>query len=188
MGPCSCVPRGASRTARSTVTGAWCENVRKPRRSRGAASSAVSGRDQRQPALGLVPIDRGVAGGFGFGADGAVCGGSGGAGAGLRGGSDQRQGSEPAPSAAVGCVLVGADLVGSVESGSVLGSAAAAKPPGHPLAGRIEDAGVLPVDRSGQRVAVAPALVTSTAPCGICSAVRWVLSPRTRYTAVWTNC
>ena len=58
--------------------------------------------------------------------------------------------------AAMGRVLAVADTLGSIGTGSVLGAAVAGEPAGHALAGRVEDAGVLPTDRSRQRVAAAP--------------------------------
>ena len=130
-----------------------------PGRPGGAAAGAAPRRDQRQPTCGVVPVDRGARRRHGTGVDGAVRGGPGGAGTGLPGGAGQGEGPEPAPAAAMGGVLAGADAVGASGAGPVLGTAVAAEPAGHALAGHAEDAGVLPVDRSGQRVAAAPALV-----------------------------
>ena len=88
-------------------------------------------------------------------AGGAVPGGPGGAGARLRGGADRARGSAAAPRAPVGGLLAGARAVGAPGAGPVLATAAAAEPAGHALAGYPEDAGVLPADRSGQRVEAA---------------------------------
>ena len=81
----------------------------------------------------------------------------GGAGAGVRGGAGR--GPRRASAAAVGRVLAGAGAVGSAGVGSVLAAAAAGESARDALAGRAQDAGLLPVDRAGQRVAPAPALV-----------------------------
>ena len=132
-----------------------------PRRAGRSASGAVPGRDQRSSARGVVPFDRGVAGRFRVRIDGAVRRRRRGAGAGLRGGADPGQGAEFTPTAAVGRVLAGADVVGSAGAGSILAYPAAVEPSGHTLAGRVEDVGVLSADRSGQRMAVASALVRS---------------------------
>ncbi len=66
-------------------------------------------------------------------------------------------------------------------------AAAAQSREGHPLAEGAQDAGGLPPDRSGQRMAAAPAVVRRTAPWPICWArtSRW--PRRTRSTAAWTS-
>ena len=148
------------RTA-ATRTVAWC-----------SARCCISARSS-QPAGGVVPVDRDPVRRRGCEAGGAVPGGPRGPGTGLRGGADRARWSAAAPGAAVGGVLAGARAVGAPGAGPVLASAAAAEPPGHALAGRAEDAGVLPADRPGQRVAAAPALVRaqrhggSAGPAGV---------------------
>ena len=72
------------------------------RRARGATPSAVSGREQRQPACRVVPLDRGAGAGTALEAGGAVSRGPRGAGAGLRGGAGADLGVDPARPAPVG--------------------------------------------------------------------------------------
>ena len=64
-----------------------------------------------------------------------------------------------APATAMGSVLAGMSCVGSAAAERVLVGAAACLPTRDTLAQRVEDAGGLSTRRSGQRVAVAPAMV-----------------------------
>src|SRR5712672_729048 len=82
-----------------------------------------------------------------------------GAGAGLRCGACAAQRPAAAPGTAMGSVLAGMSCMGSAAAGRVLVDAAACLPPRDTLAQRVEDAGGLSTGRSGQRVAVAPAMV-----------------------------
>ena len=125
----------------------------------GAASGAVSGGDQRQPARGVVSFDRSSGGEVGFAPDGAVCRGPGSAGARLRSGSGPGSRCASARSAPVGRVLVGALSVGSCGAGPVLGAAIACEPTRHAMAGHPENAGLLPSHRPRERLAASPALV-----------------------------
>lgn len=59
----------------------------------------------------------------------------------------------------MGCVLAGPVAVGLPGSGPVLGVPSAGEPEGDTMAGHPEGPGLLPPDRSRQRVAFVPAVV-----------------------------
>src|SRR6266850_3487501 len=59
----------------------------------------------------------------------------------------------------MGSLLAGQGVMGAIEAGRILGRTAAAQPGRDALAECVQDAGELPADRSGQRMAVAPAVV-----------------------------
>jgi hypothetical protein len=67
----------------------------------------------------------------------------------------------PASSAAVGCVLVGAEAVGTAGAGAVLGATFGEAPQGYALGAGAVCAGGLSVDLPGQRMAPASAMARS---------------------------
>ena len=121
----------------------------------------VPRRDQRQPARRLVPGDRGLR--RGQPALPAACPVSGRTGAarprqGVRR-SGPARGDAAGAAKTVGRVLARLPALRAARARSVLVAATAELARGHPLAPCAADAGLLPADRSGQRVAAAPAVV-----------------------------
>jgi len=127
----------------------------------GAAAAAVPGRDQRFARIGLAQVDRraGRRGGRAAHAI-AVCGGP------LRGAAagrlDRPLAAERAaamPTAPMGRMLAGAELVARAGARSVLGRAAAPEPQRHAVGSGAVAAGDLPTSGARQRVAIASPMV-----------------------------
>src|SRR5258708_4058885 len=155
------------------------EHCRKPAlcgRSCGAASGSVSGRDQRQPASGVVSGDRGVRRGERAASTACLVSGRAGGARSCQGlwGAGAARCEGAASAAPMGRLLARLSSLWAAATGSVLCTAAADFTRGHQLAAHPADAGVLSADRSRQRVAPASAVVRAErdgglAPRGLCA-------------------
>src|ERR1700757_1314562 len=154
------------------------EHCRKPAlcgRSRGAAPGFVSGRDQRQPARGVVPTDRSLRRGKRALSAARLVSGrtvSAGSGPGLWGAGAAR-GDGAASAAPMGRLLARLSSLLAAAARSVLWAAAASLARGHQLAAHPADAGVLSADRSRQRVAPASAVVRRERDGGLARRGLW---------------